>query len=49
MLQLERRQDILRLLQQRKSMTVKELCDALYASAATIRRHRITRCGSCCT
>ena len=38
MLQLERRQDILRLLQQRKSMTVKELCDALYASAATIRR-----------
>ena len=38
MLQLERRQDILRLLQQRKSMTVKELCDALYASAATVRR-----------
>ena len=38
MLQLERQQDILRLLNERKSMTVKELCAALYASPATIRR-----------
>ena len=38
MLQLERQQDIMRLLQSRKSMTVKELCTALYASPATVRR-----------
>ena len=38
MLQLERQQDILRLLGTHKSMTVKELCTALYASPATIRR-----------
>ena len=38
MLQLERQQDILRLLSEQKSMTVKELCAALYASPATIRR-----------
>ena len=38
MLQLERQQDLMRLLQIHKSMTVKELCDALYASPATVRR-----------
>ena len=38
MLQLERQKDILRLLQERKSMTVKELCAVLYASPATVRR-----------
>ena len=38
MLQLERQQDILRLLHAQKSMTVKELCAALYASPATVRR-----------
>ena len=38
MLQLERQKDLMRLLQIHKSMTVKELCDALYASAATVRR-----------
>ncbi|MBE6702303.1 MAG: DeoR/GlpR transcriptional regulator [Ruminococcaceae bacterium] len=38
MLQLERQKDILRLLQAKKSMTVKELCAALYASPATVRR-----------
>ena len=38
MLQLERQQDILRLLRVQKSMTVKELCTALYASPATVRR-----------
>lgn len=38
MLQLERQKDILRLLGVQKSMTVKELSAALYASPATIRR-----------
>ena len=38
MLQLERQKDLMRLLQIHKSMTVKELCNALYASAATVRR-----------
>lgn len=38
MLQLERQQDLMRLLQIHKSMTVKELCNALYASPATVRR-----------
>ena len=38
MLQLERQQDLLRLLQEKKSMTVKELCAALFASPATVRR-----------
>ena len=38
MLQLERHQDILKLLGKQKSITVKELCNALYASPATIRR-----------
>ena len=38
MLQLERQKDLMRLLQMQKSMTVKELCDALYASPATVRR-----------
>lgn len=38
MLQLERQQDLLRLLQANKSMTVKELCAALFASPATVRR-----------
>lgn len=38
MLQLERQQNLMRLLQVRKSMTVKELCAALYVSPATVRR-----------
>ncbi|MBR4887974.1 MAG: DeoR/GlpR transcriptional regulator [Clostridia bacterium] len=38
MLQLERQNDILRILNERKSATVKELCALLYASPATIRR-----------
>lgn len=38
MLQLERQQDILKLLGERKSMTVKELCAVLYVSPATVRR-----------
>ena len=38
MLQLERQQDILRLLGEHKSLTVKELSAALYASPATVRR-----------
>ena len=38
MLQIERHQDILRILGIKKSVTVKELCDELYASPATIRR-----------
>ena len=38
MLQLERQKDLMRLLQARKSMTVKELCAALFASPATVRR-----------
>lgn len=38
MLQLKRQQDILSLLGEHKSMTVKELCAVLYASPATIRR-----------
>jgi DeoR/GlpR family transcriptional regulator of sugar metabolism len=38
MLQLERQQDLMRLLQAKKSMTVKELCGALFASPATVRR-----------
>lgn len=38
MLQLERRNDLMRILHERKSITVKELCAALYASPATVRR-----------
>ena len=38
MLQLERQQDLMRLLRTQKSMTVKELCAALFASPATVRR-----------
>lgn len=38
MLQLERQKDLMRLLQIHKSMTVKELCGALFASPATVRR-----------
>ena len=38
MLQIERQKDILRILSERKSATVKELCAMLYASPATVRR-----------
>lgn len=38
MLKLERHKDIMRILNERKSITVKELCTLLYASPATIRR-----------
>lgn len=38
MLQLQRQNDILKLLSERGELTVKELCSLLYASAATIRR-----------
>lgn len=38
MLQLQRHNDIMRLLKQKKNMTVKELCAILYCSPATIRR-----------
>lgn len=38
MLQIERQQDILKILGERRSATVKELCNELYASPATIRR-----------
>lgn len=38
MLQLERQDDILRLLDQNREMTVKELCAELFCSAATVRR-----------
>jgi len=42
MLQLERYHDILRILGERKSISVKELCDILYASPATVRRDLAT-------
>ena len=38
MLQLERQNDILRLLDERRELTVKELCAALFCSPATARR-----------
>lgn len=38
MLQLERQNDILRLLNEKKELTVKELCALLYCSPATVRR-----------
>lgn len=38
MLQLQRQEDLLRLLEQKREMTVKELCAALYCSPATVRR-----------
>lgn len=38
MLQLERQNDILRLLNANREMTVKELCAALFCSPATVRR-----------
>lgn len=38
MLPLQRQNDILRLLEQNKEMTVKEICAALYYSPATVRR-----------
>lgn len=38
MLQLQRQNDIMRLLEKDKELTVKELCGALYCSPATIRR-----------
>ena len=38
MLPLQRQNDILRLLSEKKEMTVKELCAALYYSPATVRR-----------
>ena len=37
MLQIERRRDILKIINERKSITVKELCAILYASPATVR------------
>lgn len=36
MLQLERQNDILRLLNEKKELTVKELCALLYCSPATV-------------
>lgn len=38
MLPLQRQNDILRLLEERKEMTVKEICAVLYYSPATVRR-----------
>lgn len=38
MLQLQRHNDIMKLLKKKKNMTVKELCSALYCSPATMRR-----------
>lgn len=38
MLQLQRQNDIMRLLEKNKELTVKELCSFLYCSPATIRR-----------
>ncbi len=38
MLQLQRQNDIMRLLKEKKELTVKELCATLYASPATVRR-----------
>ena len=38
MLALERHKQILKLLEERKSMTVLEICDEIYASPATVRR-----------
>ena len=38
MLQLQRRNDIIRLLKSNKEMTVKELCAELFCSPATVRR-----------
>ena len=38
MLQLERRRDIIRIISEKKSVTVKELCAMLYVSPATVRR-----------
>ena len=38
MLQLERQKQILKIMTERKSMTVKELCAEIYASPATVRR-----------
>lgn len=38
MLPLQRQNDILRLLEERREMTVKEICAALYYSPATVRR-----------
>lgn len=38
MLQLKRQNDLLELLKEHREMTVKELCAALYASPATVRR-----------
>ena len=38
MLQIQRQNDIMRLLKDEKEMTVKELCAALYCSPATVRR-----------
>ena len=38
MLQLQRQNDIMRLLKEKREMTVKELCAALYCSPATVRR-----------
>lgn len=38
MLQLQRQNDIMRLLEKNKELTVKEICTALYCSPATVRR-----------
>lgn len=38
MLQLQRQNDIIRLLKEKKELTVKELCAALFCSPATVRR-----------
>lgn len=38
MLQLQRQNDILRLIKKKKELTVKEICAALYVSPATVRR-----------
>ena len=38
MLQLQRQNDIIRLLKKEKELTVKELCSALFCSPATVRR-----------
>ena len=41
MLALERHKQILKLLEERKNMTVLEICDEIYASPATVRRDLI--------
>ena len=38
MLQLQRQNDIMRLLRKNKELTIKEICTKLYCSPATVRR-----------